>query len=118
MNMPFILLVTTFDYPDILPEPAGDILTWFYDGGNILLLQWYAFGIITLFLIFPFLMLKKVMHNDDNSYMGIATTIGVISIIAQVVGIMRWVFVIPGLADTYVDPACTQIARELAVVVF
>lgn len=117
LNIPFILLGATFNYPDILREPAGDILTRFHDGGNVLLFQWYAFAIIPLFLIFPFIMLKRVMR-DNNTYIGIATTIGIISIIAQVIGIMRWVFVVPGLADTYVDPASTQVARESAVVVF
>ena len=118
LNIPFVLLGMTFNYPDILREPAGDILAQFYSGGNILLLQWYAFGIIPLFLIFPFVMLKKVLQSDTAPYIGVATTIGVISIIAQVVGILRWVFVVPGLAGAYVDPASTQITRDATIVVF
>ena len=118
LNIPFILLGMTFNYPDILREPAGDIIAQFHNGGNVLLLQWYAFGIIPLFLIFPFVMLKRVMRSDDTPYMGVATTIGVISIIAQVIGILRWVFVVPGLASAYVDPASNQITRDATIVVF
>ena len=118
LNIPFFFLGSTFDYPDILRQPAGYILTQFHNGGSHLVLQWYSFAIIPLFLIFPFMMLKKVLEGDNHRYAAIATSIGVISIVAQVVGIMRWVFVVPALANAYVDPASSPVMRDATVVTF
>lgn len=40
VNIPYTLLIMNFDYPDILRQPAGEILTRFQAGGASLIYTW------------------------------------------------------------------------------
>ena len=51
-NLPFALLASSFDYPDILRRPAGEVLDAFAAGGAPLILTWYAFALSAVGLIF------------------------------------------------------------------
>ena len=51
-NLPFALLAASFDYPDILRRPAGEVLDAFAAGGTQLILIWYAFALSAVGLIF------------------------------------------------------------------
>jgi hypothetical protein len=50
--------------------------------------------------------------------MRIATTFGVLAGIMQVIGLIRWVFVVPSLANAYTDPAATEATRAATIIVF
>jgi hypothetical protein len=52
INVPYFILIATFDYPSILREPTAAILTRFQAGGPILILTWLAFAWIGLPLLF------------------------------------------------------------------
>lgn len=63
-------------------------------------------------------LLQKVLGREDTPYLTAATLSGVVSGALQSVGLMRWVFVIPVLANLYVDPAASQVTRESVAVVY
>lgn len=44
VNVPYTLLIMNFDYPDILREPTGYILTRFQQGGAGLIFTWFTFA--------------------------------------------------------------------------
>ena len=46
-----------------------------------------------------------------------ATTVGVIGLIVQMVGLLRWTFVVPVLADTFVH-ATDEATKAAAIVSF
>ena len=46
--VPYTILTIIFDYPNILRQETGIILTKFHDGGNRLIWTWWAFAILGL----------------------------------------------------------------------
>ena len=118
VNIPYALLIANFNYPDILREPAGAVLTQFQAGGATLIFTWLAFAWVGLPLIFGTVMLKRVLEPEGHSFVETATTLGVISLVLAVIGLTRWVFVVPGLAQLYTDPNSSEAVRAAAVVTF
>ena len=118
INVPYFILIASFDYPDILREPTEVILTRFQAGGSSLILTWLAFAWVGLPLLFAIGMLPRVLARADIPYLGIATAIGIAGMIVQMVGLLRWVFVVPVLAQMYVDPSSTESIRAAVTVVF
>jgi hypothetical protein len=50
--------------------------------------------------------------------MAVATAFGVVAGVVQFLGLVRWPFLVPYLADTYLDPASSAATRESVAVVF
>lgn len=118
VNVPYTLLIMNFDYPDILREPTGYILTRFQQGGAGLIFTWFTFAWVGIPLLFAIVMLQKVLERENTPYLWVGTVAGVIGGIAQMVGLLRWTFVVPVLAKTFTDPSASDIAKETAVIVF
>jgi hypothetical protein len=118
INIPFTLLIMNFDYPDILREGAGDILTKFHAGGSGLILTWLAFAWTGMPILAAIVLLRKLLEREDTPYLGMATVMGIIGGIAQIVGLLRWTFVVPALAATYTEGGASAAAKESAAVVF
>jgi len=118
VNIPYTLLIMNFDYPDILREPAGLILSRYQEGGTGLIFTWLAFAWVGIPLFFAIVMLQKVLKREDTPYLWSGTVAGVIGAIAQMIGLLRWTFVVPVLAKTYTDPAASAATKESAVITF
>jgi len=121
-NIPYILLIQTFGYDDILREPVDVVLTTFHAGGSRLILTWFGFGLSALLLIPASVLLQSVMnfskYHSDSLHLAIATLMGALSGILQAIGLMRWVFVVPILANLYTNPASSTTTREAVSVVY
>ena len=111
VNIPFTLLIINFDYPDILRAPADQILTQFQAGGNALIHTWLAFAWVGLPMLFGAVMLKRILEPENSKFLETATTIGIIGFVVQVVGLLRWVFVIPVIARLYTSPATSSATK-------
>ena len=118
VNVPYALLIANFNYPDILRQPPSVILTQFAAGGTPLILTWLAFAWVGFPLLLAIIMLQRVMGHDKVPYLWAGTIAGVVGAVLQMIGLLRWVFVVPVLAGTYTDPAASAAARESAVVAF
>jgi hypothetical protein len=118
INVPYTLLIMGFDYPDILRQPAGTILTRYQQGGPGLTLTWLAFALVGIPVLFAIVMLQNVLEREDTPYLWSGTVAGVIGGIAQMIGLLRWVFVVPVLASIYTDPASSSSMKEAVAVVF
>jgi hypothetical protein len=118
VNIPYTLLIMNFDYPDILRQPAGEILTRFQSGGTSLIYTWLAFAWVGLPMMFGAILLKRILEKENSPFLETATTIGVIGFIVQVVGLLRWVFVIPVLARLFTDPATDSVTKAAIPAVF
>jgi preprotein translocase subunit SecG len=117
-NIPYSLLIQTFEYDDILRKPVGYVLTRFHAGGTALILTWFTFGLAALLFIPTSILLHKILNREDAPYLTIATFMGAISGILQAVGLMRWVFVVPVLATIYTDKTASTATREAVSVVY
>lgn len=112
-NAPYSLLAATFEYPGVLRRPAGEILTLFHAGGPELILTWHAFG-LAAFLLIPLSILLSLRADRIANSPGLAVGAAIAGSLAgltQVFGLWRWVFVVPSLARTYVDPASSDAAK-------
>ena len=118
INIPYGLLIANFHYPDILRQSPADILLRFHEGGTGLILTWWSFGFVGLPLIYSVVVLHQLLQREDTPYLMTGTIVGVISLVAQFIGLLRWTFVVPFLAGTFADPASSQAAKEAAIVTF
>ncbi len=116
--LPYNLLVINFNYPDILREPAGTILTQFNAGGRGLIFTWLAFAWAGLPILLGMVLLRSIWHDQAGVWLDVASVVGVLAFVVQVVGLLRWVFVVPVLAASYVDPLAIEGVRETAVLIF
>ncbi|MBD2418708.1 DUF4386 domain-containing protein [Anabaena cylindrica FACHB-243] len=117
-NIPYTLLIQTFEYDDILRQSVADVLTKFHAGGAKLILTWFTFGLAALLFIPASILLHKVLDCKDAPYLTMATFMGAISGTLQAVGLMRWVFVVPVLANLYTDTTASTATREAVSVVY
>jgi hypothetical protein len=118
VNVPYMLLISNFNYPDILREPASVVLTKFAEGGNGLIATWLLFALSGLPLLFAIIMLSRLWAQRSKTLLGLATVFGIVGLVAQFIGLLRWVFVVPVLAQGYVSPEATEMTKEASVVAF
>jgi hypothetical protein len=57
------------------------------------------------------IMLKRILEIGHSNFLETATTIGVIGFVVQVIGLLRWVFVVPVIARLYSDPTTTTATK-------
>ncbi|MCW3110935.1 MAG: hypothetical protein JWQ09_5441 [Segetibacter sp.] len=112
--VPYTILTITFEYPDILRQDTGAILTKFHNGGSSLILTWWAFAILGLPLLIAYILIGQKLENRLGVIKWV-TTLGVISGIVQIIGLLRWVFVIPVIANSYVSS--TDMATKTAAII-
>jgi hypothetical protein len=109
------VLSSTFNWPDILREPADVVLPAFVAGGTSLVWTWFATAWTYAILLVPILLLPAALRRSDDAVLRAATFVGAASVLFSLIGFLRWVFVVPPLADAYVagDPT-TQAAVAAA----
>jgi hypothetical protein len=100
--VPYTILTITFDYPDILRQDTGIILNQFHRGGSALIFTWLAFALLGLPLIAAYTLIGQKLE-PKMQHIRWLTTIGIISGVVQIIGLLRWVFVVPVLATEYVS---------------
>ena len=96
------VLSSTFNWPDILREPASVVLPEYADGGTSLVWTWFAVAWTYGILLVPVLLLPTVLGRRDDAVLRAATFAGAVSVVLSVAGFLRWVFVVPPLARDYV----------------
>ncbi|MBL7865552.1 MAG: DUF4386 domain-containing protein [Cyclobacteriaceae bacterium] len=113
--IPYTALTIIFEYPDILRQETGVILTKFHEGGKQLIFTWFAFAITGIPLIPAYILFGHKLEGRDP-WIRVATQVGVIGLIVQMVGLLRWTFVVPVLADTFVT--ADETTKAAAIVGF
>jgi len=100
------VLSSTFDWPDILREPPDVVLPAFVAGGTGLVWTWFAVAWTYAILLVPMLLLPAALGRRDDPVLRAATFVGAASVLLSLIGFLRWVFVVPALADSFVagDP--------------
>jgi hypothetical protein len=116
LNIAFVLLGSSFHYPSILDESGTRALREFHEDATTISWQ---FGLLALSaaLIAPLAVylgrcLGKSRVVRASVYLGIGAAI------VQVIGLLRWPILVPGLADTATNAAKTVAQRADAVDTF
>jgi hypothetical protein len=108
-------VLSTFEWPDILREPPEVVLSAFVAGGTSLVWTWFAVAWPYAILLVPILLLPAALGRRDDPVLRAATFVGAASVLLSLIGFLRWVFVVPALAGSYIagDPT-TQAAVAAA----
>jgi Domain of unknown function (DUF4386) len=117
-NACFALLGVRFDYPDVLRRPTSEVLQLFRDGGRSLTLLWWAFAMTAVLLAPAVVLLSSAVADADGTLVAVATVVGVLAATVQFLGLIRWPFLVPYLADADADPDASPARREAIDVVF
>src|SRR4051794_35253672 len=85
------VLSSTFDWPDILREPANAVLPAFVAGGTSLVWTWFATAWTYALLLVPMLLLPTVLGRRSDPVLRVATYVGATSVVLALIGVLRWV---------------------------
>jgi hypothetical protein len=95
-NAAFIGLGSVFEYPDVLQEPAGEILASFRED-ETLIITFFVLLACSAALLAPIAVLLG--HRIPGEVGLWSTRAGIAAAVVQVLGLMRWPLVVPFLAD-------------------
>jgi hypothetical protein len=117
-NVFFFALQATFEYPDILRQPADEVLRRFAAGGPGLVATWYGFALVPALFLPAAVLLRRVFGPDAPPWLALATPFAIVASVVQLLGLLRWPFLVPELARSYLDPGADAATRAAAVAVF
>ena len=95
-NVAFTALGAIFDYPDVLDEPAGQVLASFRDHEDAVS-AWFAVLALSAALLAPVAI--GVGRLSPARAMRIAVPVGIAAAVVQVIGLLRWPILVPGYAS-------------------
>jgi hypothetical protein len=117
-NAAFAALAAKFDYPDILRRPTDEVLTRFREGGDELVLLWWAFAMTAALLAPLSVLLSSALEGANDTLRVLAATTGVLAALVQFLGLIRWPFLVPYLARVAAEADATPARHEAVDVVF
>ena len=94
-NVAFTALGSIFNYPDVLDEPAGDVLASFREHEGAVS-AWFTVLALSAALLAPIAV--GVGRLSSARSMRIAVWVGIAAAVVQVIGLMRWPILVPGYA--------------------
>ncbi|MGV8848318.1 MAG: DUF4386 family protein [Propionibacteriaceae bacterium] len=98
----FTVLGTVFEYPQILEEPTADILALFR-AHRTTVVTWFGVLVVSSALMAPAgVWLGRVVGGTLGRWIA---GLGIAAATVQVVGLQRWVTLVPGISDDALDPA-------------
>lgn len=117
-NLAFGVLAATFDYPDILRRSTHEVLASFREGGTKLLLWWWIFSLTAAALVPLAVLIARALDDANETLRILGAVVGVLAALVQLLGLIRWPFLVPHLARVDANPDATPAQREAVDVVF
>ena len=112
---PFITLLVGLGFVD---QPANIAIPIFQQHSATVLISYYILAWNGLLIITTILLLYRALAGRGVYLMGIATVFGVLGGLMQVLGDLRWPFLLPFLANSYSDPHASQATRSAIAIIF
>jgi len=95
VNVAFVGLGSAFDYPDVLGRPAGEVLDLF-EQNEAAVIGWFALLAFGAGLLGPIAI--GVGRLSELQSMRWAVRAGIAAAVVQVIGLSRWVVIVPWLS--------------------
>lgn len=114
----FSVLGKRFDYPDILRRSPDEVLMRFREGGSSLIMIWWAFTMSGGLLIVIAVLLARLFNPVAPTLALLALIAGTVAGLLQVLGLLRWVYLMPALARWHADPHADDATRAATVVTY
>jgi hypothetical protein len=105
----FTALGSIFEYPQILKEPTAEILTSYreHQGG---ITFWFLVLVVGAALLAPVgILLGRIAGGTLGRRLA---RVAVVAAAVQVIGLSRWVLLVPGISDDALDPSRTADAHH------
>jgi hypothetical protein len=119
MYAAFFVLNGAINWPASLGEPARVNLPLILEQPGAVVLGYGAYLAYSLLFLPLSVMLYFVLKERGSSpLLAVAAGVGIVSALARALGISRWLFLMPFLAETYVDPDTTEATRQTISVVY
>jgi hypothetical protein len=117
-NALYAMLARSFDYPDILRRPTGEVLQRFAAGGSRLVLTWWAFAMSAVLLAPAAVLVSASLDDADGTLLAMTTVIGILAALVQFLGLIRWPLAVPHLAREMADANASPGKKDAVDVVF
>lgn len=110
-NVAFSALGSIFNYPDVLDEPAGQVLAEFHEHQGAVS-GWFGVLALSAALLAPIAI--GVGRLSAERAMRFAVPVGIAAAAVQVIGLLRWPILVPGYASDAVgsDPSAAESGRD------
>jgi len=109
-NAAFTALGTIFNYPDVLKEPADQVLAAFRASQGAVT-GWFTVMALSAALFAPIAI--GVGRLSTHRTMRLAVLVGIAAAVVQVIGLLRWPLLVPGYAADATSPDPTVAAAAL-----
>jgi len=115
-----ITLGSAIDWPASLDKPASEVLPLIRDQRAAVALGYTSYFLSATLLIPIALLLRQALRAADGGLLTIAAGFGAIAGFAKLLGIGRWLFMMPALAESYAAApnASTRETLELIYTTF
>lgn len=114
----FVVLGSRFNYPDVLEEPANDILLRFHADAFVIGALFVGLAAASALLIPIAWLSRHLMAENRSRTRRLMVMAGIAAGVVQFIGLMRWPLLIPNLADTVADPAASAATKAVAIDTF
>jgi len=105
----FTALGSIFEYPQILQSPTADILD-LYRAHQGAVTAWFLVLVLSAALLAPVgVLLGRLAEPDRGRWIA---RLGVLAATVQVIGLSRWVVLVPGVSRDATDPARAEEAHR------
>jgi len=113
----FFILMPAINWPASLDEPPAVILPLILDQAGPVFAGYASYLIHALVLIPLAVLLRGTLRMAPVAGK-VAVVMGVLAGLAKALGIVRWLFLMPGLAAAYTDPTATDATKAAIEVVY
>lgn len=117
-----VTLGRAINWPASLDQPASVVLPLIREQRGPVALGYTSYLLSALLLVPIALLLRRVLDTGMGALFGsvlaVSAAIGAAAGVLKILGIVRWLVVMPFLADSYVDPAASATARETVMIVY
>jgi len=112
--LPLLILGSSIKWPASLDEPARVNLPLILENYGSMMTG-YSIYLVYSLLFWPvaYLTGRAIVGSDVNNILfRIANGFAALSVLARCLGIVRWLFTMPVLAEFYVAPSTTEVTKE------
>jgi Domain of unknown function (DUF4386) len=113
----FFILMPAINWPASLGEPPSVILPLILERAGPVFAGYASYLLHALLLIPLAIVLRRTLRMSPLAG-AVGMTLGILAGLAKALGIVRWLFLMPGLALAYVDPSASDATKAAIEVVY
>lgn len=120
VTVPFFILQSVFEFPDILRQPADYALKLFVQHESVIVPTYYVFLFSALTAIPLSVALVRFFTSNNAASKGNSAllSLGTATAVFQALGFSRWVFTVPMIAHAYFAPSVSEPSKQALALMY